>query len=135
MRLNADSFDYSPRYPDPYYLDFNQISTQLPGGWAKVPQGGSDFAIIFHYPQTGVTWKKISSSYNPALPIALNVTVNGVNETGKRFNFQVDIDVPAGSIPAGVYYLVVAITYTEPAGTPGPMAAYHEGPILQFFEP
>lgn len=52
-----------------------------------------------------------------------------------RKNYESEIVVPANTVAAGVYKLVVAITYTEPGGTPGPMAAYQEGPILQFFEP
>lgn len=48
--------------------------------------------------------------------------------------FTSTIQVNAGSVPAGVYKLVVAITYTEPGGTPGPLAAYQEGPIVQFFD-
>ena len=34
----------------------------------------------------------------------------------------------------GAYRLIAVVTTKEPAGTPGAMAAYCEGPILQFFK-
>ncbi|MCG3160713.1 MAG: hypothetical protein JMDDDDMK_01782 [Acidobacteria bacterium] len=47
--------------------------------------------------------------------------------------------VPAGRVPAThgstPYKLVAAITYETQYGTPGPMAGYVEGPILQFYNP
>jgi len=93
LRLNSQAFEEGPTNPDPFFLDFSQLTNVLPGGWTKVNPGGPDFAKTFHYPQTGVTWKRISGAYNPALPTSLNVTINSVNETGKVFNFQVDIDL------------------------------------------
>lgn len=38
--------------------------------------------------------------------------------------------------PAGrLYKLVVSLTYIEPTGSPGPVAAFVEGPTLQFYNP
>jgi hypothetical protein len=34
-----------------------------------------------------------------------------------------------------LYKLVVSLTYLEPTGSPGPMAAFVEGPTLQFYNP
>jgi hypothetical protein len=49
------------------------------------------------------------------------------------------VEIPRGyvkpehcSIP---YKVVTTLTYLEPCGTPGPIAAYVEGQILQFYEP
>jgi PKD repeat protein len=93
LRLNSQAFEETPANPDPFFLDFNQLTQVLPGGWSKINQGGPDFAKTFHYPQTGVSWKRISAAYNPSLPVSINITINGVNETGKVFNFEVDIDL------------------------------------------
>lgn len=54
-------------------------------------------------------------------------------------NYSVRIDVPAFTVAAplaGVLYkLVVTLTYFDITGAPGPMAAFEEGPILQFYNP
>ena len=46
-------------------------------------------------------------------------------------------DVPAGVATAAhqgtAYKLVVLLTYRNLLGQPGPIAAYYEGPILQFY--
>jgi hypothetical protein len=56
--------------------------------------------------------------------------------------YAADLDVPANvvGLPAGVamdttglYKLVVALTYIGPTGVNGPIAAYEEGPVLQFY--
>ncbi len=44
-------------------------------------------------------------------------------------------DVAAGAVPAGPYRLALTLTYTDATGTPGPMAGYWEGPIIQFYQP
>jgi len=53
--------------------------------------------------------------------------------------YKCRLEIPRGcvtgehcSIP---YKLVTTLTYLEPCGTPGPIAAYVEGQILQFYEP
>lgn len=54
-------------------------------------------------------------------------------------NYAVRVDVPAGRVtapPAGsLYKLAVTLTYFDATGAPGPMAAFEEGPILQFYNP
>lgn len=54
-------------------------------------------------------------------------------------HYSVKVDVPAGRITAPaagrLYKLVATLTYIEPGGTAGPMAAFEEGPILQFYNP
>ncbi len=63
-------------------------------------------------------------------------------------NYFVHFDVAAGrvNIPTPVpaagrlYKVVTSVTYREPGpggavGPPGPMAAYVEGPVLQFYQP
>jgi hypothetical protein len=54
-------------------------------------------------------------------------------------NYAVRVDVPATAVTAPaagrLYKLVATLTYLEPGGAPGPMAAFEEGPILQFYNP
>jgi hypothetical protein len=54
-------------------------------------------------------------------------------------NYSVRIDVPAGTVtapPAGqLYKLAVTLTYFDATGAPGPMAAFQEGSLLQFYNP
>jgi hypothetical protein len=64
---------------------------------------------------------------HPAPPkqIALN--------QGTTYSEQVRF--PPDTVPAGAYKLVVTLTYDDIQGEPGPLAAYVEGPMLQFYEP
>jgi hypothetical protein len=54
-------------------------------------------------------------------------------------NYFVHVDVLAGRVqapPAGsLYKLAVTLTYFDASGAPGPMAAFEEGPLLQFYNP
>ena len=54
-------------------------------------------------------------------------------------NYSVHFDVLAGRVkapPAGILYkLAVTLTYFDASGAPGPMAAFVEGPLLQFYNP
>ena len=54
-------------------------------------------------------------------------------------NYSAQIDVPANTVVAPhsgiIYKLVLTLTYVEPGGAPGPMAAFVEGPVLQFYNP
>ena len=53
--------------------------------------------------------------------------------------YFVHLDVLAGTVtapPAGsLYKLAVTLTYFDASGAPGPMAAFEEGPLLQFYNP
>jgi hypothetical protein len=54
-------------------------------------------------------------------------------------NYKCYIDIPRGTVKpehcSVPYKVVTTLTYLEPCGTPGPIAAYVEGQILQFYEP
>ena len=55
--------------------------------------------------------------------------------------YKCHIDIPAGLVPqkycSTPYKLVTTLTYLEPCKykSPGPIAAYVDGPLLQFFQP
>jgi hypothetical protein len=53
--------------------------------------------------------------------------------------YSAHLDVPAGTVTAPlagrIFKLVVTLTYFDLLGGPGPMAAYVEGPIVQFYNP
>jgi hypothetical protein len=57
----------------------------------------------------------------------------------RTFNHTISFGAGTPALPANVrqrsYKLIVAVTYTETDGTPGPMAAFTEGPIVQFYRP
>jgi hypothetical protein len=53
--------------------------------------------------------------------------------------YKCRLEIPRGCITAehcsNLYKLFTTLTYYEPCGTPGPIAAYVEGQVLQFYEP
>jgi hypothetical protein len=61
-------------------------------------------------------------------------TLTGLTRT---FNHTIGFTAGTPALPANVrqraYKLIAAVTYTETDGTPGPMAAFTEGPIVQFY--
>lgn len=59
-------------------------------------------------------------------------------DAGRR-DYSLDIDIPAGQVPTDTdrsraYKLIVAVTYREVTGDPGPLAGFREGPVLQFYQ-
>lgn len=65
----------------------------------------------------------------PDVPLSAGTVV------GTQRNYEAMVTIPANSVNENAYRLVATITYVEPGNTPGPLAAYHEGAIVQFFEP
>ncbi len=47
-------------------------------------------------------------------------------------SYTKDLNISSGSVPAGVYRLVCVLTLTS-GGMPMPIAAFSEGPVLNFF--
>ena len=62
-----------------------------------------------------------------------NVPLNSAPPTSAR-NYTATINVPAGKVSAGLYRLTVAITYSN-LGVPQEMAAFSDGPVMQFYVP
>jgi len=54
-------------------------------------------------------------------------------------NYKCYIEIPRGCVKpqhcSTPYKIVTTLTYLEPCGTPGPIAGFVEGQILQFYEP
>ena len=54
-------------------------------------------------------------------------------------NYKCYIEIPRGTVKpkhcSTPYKIVTTLTYLEPCGTPGPIAGFVEGQILQFYEP
>jgi hypothetical protein len=44
------------------------------------------------------------------------------------------ITVPAGNVPEGLYKIAVSLTMVGPTGTPGPIAGFAEGELVQFYD-
>ena len=74
----------------------------------------------------------LTDAINPGHIIPLTPGISPVN-------YFVHIDVLAGTVIAplaGILYkLAVTLTYFDASGAPGPMAAFEEGPLLQFYNP
>jgi len=51
-----------------------------------------------------------------------------------NFDFRVRRGVVKAEHCSSIYKLVVAVTYITPCDKPGPIAAFVEGPLLQFYE-
>ncbi len=62
----------------------------------------------------------------------VTVAVGGSGGSSTR-SYSTIINVPAGAVQAGLYDLTVAITYDN-FGPPLSIAAFSEGPILQFYD-
>ncbi|MGH9844654.1 MAG: P-loop ATPase, Sll1717 family [Blastocatellia bacterium] len=58
---------------------------------------------------------------------------SGLLFSGPQRTYQIDIPVPSGTPPAGVYKLVTTITHQVREGEPSGIAGFQEGAILQFF--
>jgi len=54
--------------------------------------------------------------------------------TSKR-NYTTTIQIAPNAVAPGIYKMVVAVTYQSSAGKPGPIAGFHEGEMLQLYEP
>ena len=65
-----------------------------------------------------------------------DVTVGSVPLVGKTRSYDDNLDVPANALPPGLYRVVTVITIddgTLPIPNPVPIAAFGEGPVMQFF--
>lgn len=84
------------------------------------------------------TWRvaafleSIGAGFEGQIGPTVNINLN-VDPVAPR-EYSALITVPPGT-PAGTYKLVVTVNYLELGGTPGFMAGYEEGPVLQFFNP
>jgi hypothetical protein len=68
----------------------------------------------------------------PLTPGVSPVNYNIVLDVGPNV---VGLPPGTGMNDTGLYKLVVALTYIDLANAPGPMAAFEEGPMLQFYNP
>jgi hypothetical protein len=118
---------------------------------ATIIRANQDWSIHVNWETTGIATGMISGTWHlhaylesigpgPDLDLLdfgdLNIPLTpGVSPVP----YAAHLDVPAGTATAShsgtLYKLVVTLTYIEPTGNPGPMAAYVEGPVLQFFNP
>ena len=75
----------------------------------------------------------------PAEPKCVDLEPCSGKDDSHTIYYKCHIEIPPGTVTADhcsiPYKLVTTLTYLEPCGTPGPIAAYVEGQILQFFKP
>lgn len=48
--------------------------------------------------------------------------------------YGLEVHIPAGAMPTGVYKVVGSLNFTAPDGTPGPIAAFAELGMIQVYE-
>ncbi|MBL8166691.1 MAG: hypothetical protein JNJ50_00965 [Acidobacteria bacterium] len=61
-------------------------------------------------------------------------TLSGLTRSFEHtFAFAAGTPALPTNVRQRLYKMIVAVTYTETDGTPGPMAAFSEGPIVQFY--
>ena len=48
--------------------------------------------------------------------------------------YDVTMNIPANTVSEGVYRVVCTLTFTAPNGTPGPIAAFSELGLIQFYK-
>ncbi|HGY54842.1 MAG TPA: hypothetical protein ENK44_03990 [Caldithrix abyssi] len=131
-------------------LEERSLPQPLPGlptttGWAptNIIQTGQNWRVQFDWNTIGPlnyymagTWhlrvylEKMGGG-EFTLPSA-NKTVNFVSAPHHYSNEY--IEIPGGTVPAGIYKLVTAITMKGPGGIPGPIAMFGEGPMVQFYD-
>lgn len=84
--------------------------------------------------------ESIGPGLEAALPMGGPVVVNTLAaplQAGNVREYSANINVPAGTVPAGVYKVVTVVQLHDdaPPASPYPIVATVEGPILTFFNP
>ena len=84
-------------------------------------------------------WRVIgyAESIGPGVDLDLgNVRLVDISEgtwiESTQRHYYTDIDVASSTLKPGLYKLVVTINLISSTGSPGPIAAYEEGPIVEF---
>lgn len=49
-------------------------------------------------------------------------------------SYHLSVNIPAGTLPTGVYKVVASLNFSAPNGTPGPIAAFTELGMIQVYE-
>ena len=121
---------------------------------ATIIRASSPWSVHINWEMTGLNWQMVAGTWhvhvnlesmgpgpeislfdfadpncqNQALPSATGRYSCHFDVPGTVFN---DVEVPHQGL---AMKLVVLLTYVNPLGARGPIAAYWEGPILQFYE-
>ena len=77
--------------------------------------------------------ESIGTGFEGQVGPAMIVPLSSAPATASR-SYTTTITVPAGTPPAGAYKLAVLVNYSN-GGLPQQMAAFAEGPVLQFYNP
>lgn len=78
--------------------------------------------------------ESIGLGFEGQIGATVNVPLAGTPPVPLPRNYHADINVAAGAVPAGAYKLVTVLLYTN-GGFPNEIAAFSEGPIVQFYDP
>ncbi len=120
---------------------------------ATVIKAGTPWAVQINWSLLGTNWHMVAGNWHvhvnlesigpgPELSLFDFIDPNCQNQPlpNATGNYSCHFDVPGSVINAGIVpheglamKLVVLLTYVDPLGHRGPMAAFYEGPILQFY--
>lgn len=121
---------------------------------ATIIKAGSPWSVHINWEMTGLNWQMVAGTWHvhvnlesigpgPEVSLFDFADPNCQNQPLPSINgkYSCHFDVPGNVFgPAVVPHqglamkLVVLLTYVDPLGNRGPIAAYWEGPILQFYE-
>ncbi|MCB8983846.1 MAG: hypothetical protein H6659_08485 [Ardenticatenaceae bacterium] len=128
-------------------LDFGATPT-------TIIKAGDPWAVDVKWEMTGPNWHMVAGTWHvhlnlesigpgPELSLVDFADPNCQNQAlpSTDGKYSCRFDVPGTVINTGVVQhqslpmkLVVLLTYVDPLGHRGPIAAYYEGPIVQFYE-
>jgi hypothetical protein len=82
----------------------------------------------------GATWtiNAYLESLGPGPEYTVASAIEAFGPPANAHNYTKELNIAGGSVPAGVYRLVCVLTLTS-GGMPMPIAAFREGPVLNFF--
>jgi hypothetical protein len=89
------------------------------------PYLGGDWHVSAYLDPIGVT------DFRDQVGVTVDVSL-GEAALARARSYSADIEVAGDTVPAGVYKLVTLVNYTH-LDVPCEMAAFAEGPILQFY--
>jgi hypothetical protein len=120
---------------------------------AQIIQAGTPWAVSINWSLTGTNFHMVAGTWHlhvnlesigpgPELSLfdLLDTNCQGQPLPNGTGNYSCHFDVPGSTISEAMVphqglamKLVVLLTYVDPLGHRGPMAAFYEGPILQFY--
>ena len=120
------------RTDQPWEVSLNWTVTGL-----VVPAMAGDFHLTVYLEALGPGLDEDLPNVPGPDEVVIPFTSGSLSVLTRTFKRTINFGAGTPALPASIrqqaYKLIVAVTYTETDGTPGPMAAFTEGPIVQFY--